>query len=245
MSRARRALHAASSTSITKGHLSMTTKTAPPTPAALQRPSRRAGLFALAVSAAAVTLAPAAAAAKVTLSEGHIDAGSARIVGGKLRAYVKDGTKGRVVWRDPASVVIRVVDRARVTLPAGMGFIGRRGATVWMIPQVQKQGVIWSGWNTEEINSNQIRGGVTWQLRSVSGPGRVVLFQTGPFGEERVLFNSGRRLPQSTVIAPGTHAHGNWAFTKKGTYRLGFAMSVTTSSGARQRVTATLTHRVG
>lgn len=194
----------------------------------------------------AAALAPAAAGAKtVVLADGHIDAGSARIVHGKLHSYIKDATGPTVIWRDPASVVIRVVNGAKVKLPSGMSFIGSAGQTVWMIPQVQKQGVIWAGWNTEEITSKQIRGGITWKLRKVTGPGRVVLFQTGSFGDEHVLFNSGHRLPQSYVIPPGTHAHGNWAFTKKGTYKMAFTMSITTASGKHQSDDATLTYKVG
>jgi putative ABC transporter-associated repeat protein len=202
-------------------------------------------LRAVTVATLALTVSPGAATAKVTLADGHVDAASAKIVGGKLRTYVKDATKGRVVWRDPSDVVIRVVDRAKVTLPAGMDFIGRRGATVWMIPQVQRQGIIWSGWNTEEITSKQIRGGITWQLTKVVGPGRVVVFQTGSFGDEKVVFNSGRGLPQTYTIPTGTHAHANWAFTKRGKYRLTYTMRVTTRSGKRQSATATLTHQIG
>jgi putative ABC transporter-associated repeat protein len=192
----------------------------------------------------AAVLGSTATAHAVTISDGHVDVGSARIVDGQLRSYVKDSTGGRVVWRDPSSVVTRVVDRARVRLPSGMEFIGRRGQTVWMIPQVQKRGIVWAGWNTEEISRRQIRGGVAWKLRSVSGPGRVVLFQTGSFGDERVLFNSSS-LPQTYTIPPGTHAHGNWAFTARGTYRMRFTMSIRTRSGERQRANATLTFRVG
>jgi len=195
---------------------------------------------------AAAVLGPAVAAdAKVTLSDGHVDVGSARIVDGKLRSYVKDATGDRVVWRDPSTVVIRVVNRARVTLPAGMGFVGRRGQRVWMIPQVQKRGIIWAGWNTEEISRRQVRGGVAWKLRKVSGPGRVVVFQTGSFGDEDVLFTTRRGLPQTYTIPVGTHAHGNWAFTKKGTYKMRFTMSVRTRGGRRQRDNATLTFKVG
>jgi putative ABC transporter-associated repeat protein len=191
-------------------------------------------------------LGPATSAdAKVTLSDGHADVGAARIVNGKLRTYVKDATEGRVVWRDPSTVVIRVVNKARVKLPSGMGFIGRPGQRVWMIPQAQKQGIIWAGWNTEEISSRQIRGGVAWKLRKMSGPGRVAVFQTGSFGDEDIMFNSANRLPQTYSIPAGVHAHGNWAFTRKGTYRLRFTMSVHTTSGKRQRDSATLTFRVG
>jgi putative ABC transporter-associated repeat protein len=197
------------------------------------------------LTAAAMLGLAGPAAAKVTLSDGHVDVGAARIVDGKLRSYVKDDTGDRVVWRDPASVVVRVVNKARVRLPAGMGFVGRRGQRVWMIPQAQKRGIIWAGWNTEEISRRQIRGGVAWKLRKVRGPGRVVVFQTGSFGDEDVLFSSRRRLPQTYTIAPGTHAHGNWAFTKRGTYKLRFTMSIRTRGGRRQRDNATLTFRVG
>jgi putative ABC transporter-associated repeat protein len=196
--------------------------------------------------ASAAALAPAGTAhAKVTLADGHVDVGAVRIVDGKLRSYVKDATAGRVVWRDPSTVVIRVVDKARVRLPSGMGFIGRPGQAVWMIPQVQKRGIIWAGWNTEEISSRQVRGGIAWKLRKVSGPGRVVVFQTGSFGSEDVLFNSRRGLPQTYTIPAGTHAHGNWAFTKKGTYTMRFSMSVRTPSGQRRRDNAALTFKVG
>lgn len=198
-----------------------------------------------AVTARRAAAGAAARAATVTIADGHVDAGSARIVGGRLRSEVKDATKGRVVWRDPASVVMRVVDRAKVRLPAGTELVGRRGQTVWMIPQVQKPGVIWAGWNTEEIRRGQIRGAVDWTLRRVSGPGRFVVFQTGTFGAASVIFDSARRLPQTLAIAPGVHAHGNWAFTRRGTYRLRFAMRVTTAAGQRQTANATLTFRVG
>jgi putative ABC transporter-associated repeat protein len=205
---------------------------------------RRKLLIPLVASAAALGSA-GVADAKVTLADGHADVGAARIVNGKLRSYVKDDTGSRPVWRDPSTVVIRVGNRARVRLPSGMGFVGRAGQRVWMIPQVQKRGVIWAGWNTEEISSRQIRGGVAWQLRSVSGPGRVVVFQTGSFGSEDVLFNSGRGMPQTHTIPVGTHAHGNWAFTRQGTYKMRFSMSVRTRSGQRRRDNATLTFRVG
>lgn len=206
-------------------------------------PARAMLVAALALLAGVVP--SAAADAKATLADGHVDVGSARIVGGKLRSYVKDDTGRRVVWRAPSTVVVRVVDKARQRLPAGMNGIGREGETVWMIPQVQQPGVIWAGWNTEEISSRQIRGGVGWTLRKVSGPGRVAVFQTGSFGDRDVLFTSARRLPQTYTIPPGTHAHGNWIFTRKGTYRMQFTMRVTTRAGKGLSDTATLTFRVG
>ena len=208
--------------------------------------TRRRILAAAACAAAALVAAPAAEA-RTTVSEGHVDAVSARIVGGKLQSVFKDGTRGpgRVVWRDPASVTVRVVPKAAVTLPSGLGFVGPRGSRAWMIPQVQRDGIVWAGWNTEEIGAGDVRGGVRWTLRRVQGPGKVAIFQTGSFGESTVLFDSGKRLPQSMTIPVGTHAHGNWAFTKRGTYRLTYRLSARLANGRTSSDDATLTVRVG
>lgn len=72
-----------------------------------------------------------------------------------------------------------------------------------------------------------------------------MIFQTASFGSSDVLFTSGRRLPQSRTLAVGTHAHGNWAFTRPGTYRLSYELSARSASGKRLRDAATLTFAVG
>jgi len=185
--------------------------------------------------------APAHAA--VTLSSGHADYG-ARIVGGKLQAQVKDSTRaGKTAWRDPSDVVISLGSNARYTLPES-NFLGSKGTRTWMIPQTQKSGVIWLGWNTEEVSARQLKTGVTWTLERVSGPGRVAVFQTGSFGAADVLFDSKRSRPGSRTIPLGVHAHGNWAFTHAGTYRLRFRIAATSRSGKRLADTDTLTVRV-
>lgn len=205
---------------------------------------RTASLALVATLALLAALAPVAAA-KVVLAKGHVDVGSAIVRGDKLRFKVKDDTGRRVVWRDPSDVVIKVNRKARTRLPAGMDFVGPRGKRVWMIPQVQRRGVIWAGWNTEEVGRREVKGGVSWILRKVRGPGRVVVFQTGSFGEHDIIFTSARRLPQRLGIRPGVHAHGNWAFTGKGTYKMTFAMVARTEAGRRIGDRGTLTFKVG
>lgn len=192
----------------------------------------------------AVLLAGAAPAhAAVTLSSGHADYG-ARIVGGKLQAQVKDNTRGgRAVWRDPSDVVVALNASARSTLPRS-SFLGSKGASVWMIPQTQKSGVIWLGWNTEALKPDQLRTGLTWTLERVSGPGRVAVFTTGAFGDPSVVFDSGRPRPGTRTIPLGVHAHANWSFSRAGTYKLRFSSSATSRSGKRLSDTATLTVRV-
>ena len=207
-------------------------------------PTLRIGLAAL-LAAAALLTAAAPAGARVVLSNGHVDVGSAVVDNGKLRFLVKDDTGSRLAWRDPDDVTIRVVGAAATRLPSGMGFVGREGKRVWMIPQVQRRGVIWAGWNTEEVSPSEVRGGVNWILRRVTGPGRVVVFQTGSFGEHDVIFNTDRRMPQAYGIRPGVHAHANWAFTAKGVYRMSFAMLARTEAGKRIGDRGVLTIKVG
>jgi putative ABC transporter-associated repeat protein len=193
---------------------------------------------------AGVLLAGATPAhAAVTLSSGHVDYG-ARIVGGKLQAQIKDGTRqGRATWRDPAGVVIAVDARARHTLPENT-FLGKRGTRLWMIPQTQKAGVVWLGWNTQELKAGDLRGGLTWTLERVSGPGRMTVFTTGAFGDASVKFDSARSRPGTLNVPANVHAHANWSFARAGTYKLRFKSTVTARSGKRLSDTATLTVRV-
>lgn len=185
--------------------------------------------------------APAHAA--VTLSSGHADYG-ARIVGGKLQTQVRYGAgDGKSVWREPSDVVVSINAKAQHALPKS-NFLGNKGTRLWLIPQTQKRDVIWLGWSTEQVKSNQLRGGVSWTLEGVSGPGRVAVFTTGSFGNADVLFDSKRARPGTRTIPVGVHAHGNWAFTRAGTYKLRFKMSATSRAGRSLSDRTALTVRV-
>jgi len=199
--------------------------------------------------AAAATMAtvPAAAQARVTLSTGHVDVVTAQIERGKLRIVVKDETRGvaRRAFRDPSDVLIRVVPKARVQLPSGMSFVGRKGSSAWVIPQTQRAGIIWAGWNTQHVPRTLIRGSLRWSLRSVKGPGKVVLFTTGSFGDHSTIFSSARKLPQTRTLPMGVHVHSNWAFTRRGAYRMRFNLRGTSRGGRKLSATETLLFRVG
>ncbi|MDO8196962.1 choice-of-anchor M domain-containing protein [Conexibacter sp. JD483] len=200
-----------------------------------------------AVVVSTLATASAARAEPVVLADGHVDY-AARMVGGQLRNQIKDGTQGvdRVVWREPADVVFEVREAAKTTVPADarMRFLGAAGASTWTIPQVQRQGILWAGWNTEALTLADVGGPLTWTLQSAQGPGTVALFQSGPFGDPDIFFNSGDGLPDSRRIPLGTHAHGNWAFSAPGTYQLTFAMATTRPGGEPTSDTQTLTVNV-
>ena len=148
------------------------------------------GLAGLLAANALLVAFAAPVSAKVVLADGHVDAGSAVVNGDKLRFLVKDATGGGVVWRNPDDVVIRVVGAARTRLPDGVGFIGPRGKRVWMIPQVQRRGVIWAGWNTER--GRQSRG----QGRSQLDSAQRSWFRPGRGLSDRLLRRTERDLQQ-------------------------------------------------
>jgi len=199
---------------------------------------------ALAVS----TAAPAAAGAAVVLQDGHVDV-AARMVGGALRMQVKDGTAGAgaVVWREPADTVLHARPASATTVPAGgaMSFLGAPGAPLWLLPQVQRAGLLWPGWNTEQLTPAEVAGPVRWTLTGVEGPGSFALFTTGAFGAVDTLFDSGDGLPDAREIPLGTHAHGNWAFGAEGRYLLSFELRARTPSGATLVDARTVTVTVG
>lgn len=166
------------------------------------------------------------------------------MVSGQFRSQIKDATGGaeRVVWRDPATVLFQVSQDARTTIPAEsrLTFLGPLGSATWMIPQVQRPGILWAGWNTEDLASADISSSITWTLQSVQGPGTVAVFQTGSFGAPDVIFNSADGLPDQRQIAIGVHAHANWAFSQPGAYRLTLQMAATRPSAEFVSDTQTL-----
>ncbi|MGC7102730.1 choice-of-anchor M domain-containing protein [Amycolatopsis lurida] len=184
----------------------------------------------------------------VVLDDGHVDAIAPRVLDGQLTTQVKDGTAGpdQVVWRDPGEVVLHAVPAAKNTIPSnnpGYAFLGPAGSPVWLIPQTQIPGIVWAGWNTEELGPATVSGDVTLSLSEVDGPGNVAVFLTGL--SPTVLFNAVDGLPDNLQVPLGTHAHANWGFTAEGVYRLTFTVTATLASGGQQSDTDTYTFAVG
>lgn len=209
-------------------------------------------LTAAAKAVTEVAEAASAAAADVVsdrkvLDEGHIDF-AARVVGDRLQIHVKDGTvSGKTTWREPSSVVLHVKPAAKNTLPAGdeFAFLGKGGDPVWLLDQVQQEGLLWPGWSTDNIAAGATKGGVKFSLTGVDGPGAYALYTYDAMSGANVLFNSKDGVPDSFDVPANTHAHGGWAFTKEGTYRLTFRMSGKLADGTAVSDTETVTFVVG
>lgn len=178
---------------------------------------------------------------RAVLSSGHVD-WATRVVDGRLRSLVKDGTTSSTVWREPSSTVIWVKPSAQERSVGGaFSFLGGAGAPVWQIPQTQDRDLVWLGWNTEELTSAQVQGPVTWTLTGVDGPGAVTVYELSSFGAPQVILTPGG----STQIPLGVHAHGNWAFSAEGTYTLRFSQTATLADGRRSTDVQSLTVVVG
>ncbi|MFC8906708.1 anchored repeat ABC transporter, substrate-binding protein, partial [Micromonospora sp. NPDC057140] len=214
-------------------------------PAPVTAPKPAAAPGPTAASPSAVKAAATSTAARQVIADGHVDMGP-QLSGDSWTIRIKDDRSSPPVWRETADVVLQIKDKAKTTVPAGTGFLGDPGDTVWLLPQTQQAGLVWPGWNTQHPSVvSGVRGDVTWTLRGVDGPGRFALFLTGAFGNADVLFDSSRPFPQKTGVALNSHAHGNWAFSKPGLYRLAVQMSGTTSAGRAVTDTKTLTIAVG
>lgn len=175
------------------------------------------------------------AAVDLVLADVHVDIG-VRLIDGQLRMQIKDGTDvATPVWRELSTTMYHALPAAAITVPEdpAYAFLGPAGSSTFVLPQVQQTGLLWPGWNTEEITTAQVSGPVTWTVHGVQGPGRFALFTTNSFGAPSVLFNSDDGLPDRVDVPLGTHAHGNWAFSAAGLYNLDIEMAVTTAAGTR------------
>lgn len=200
-----------------------------------------------AVPKVAARAATTPASGRKVFADGHVDMGP-QLTGNTWRIRIRDDTGSPPVWRELSDVVLHAVDKAKIKVPSGAdyAFLGPAGSDVWLLPQAQQSGIVWPGWNTQDPSVvGGTRGNVTWRLTTVDGPGEFKLFLTGSFGKPDVLFDSAKNLPQQMSIPPNTHAHGNWAFTKSGVYRLGVQMTATTTAGKSVTDTRTLNVAVG
>ncbi|WP_030226967.1 choice-of-anchor M domain-containing protein [Actinoalloteichus caeruleus] len=183
----------------------------------------------------------------VVLDEGHVDV-AARVREDELRMAVKDGTTpGVVEWRELEDVLFHANPDSGTTVPdaPAYDFLGGPGDPVWILPQTQLEGVLWPGWNTEEILPDQLAGAVHWRLTAAEGPGAFVLYQDGTFGPNDPVLDSRDALPTGFDVPLGQHAHANWAFTAEGVYCLSFTMSATTPAGGSTSDGGTLAVAVG
>jgi surface-anchored protein len=173
---------------------------------------------------------------RTPLTTGHIDALDVDYDGTNLTLDVRNHTVSPINDDvDPATLELHAVPASQTTVPADSryAFLGPAGAPVWILPQTQRTGVLWPGWDTNDVPAGAFQSDrVTVRLASVSGPGQFTLYTVNSLGSPTVLLNSADGLPDAFNVSRGVHAHANWAFGAAGTYTLTFEVTATTTGGA-------------
>jgi surface-anchored protein len=158
----------------------------------------------------------------IAMAHVHIET---RFIDGRLRLVVYDFESGDFA---PSDYGFLVPLAARRPIPSSLtNLLGPAGRRVSILPQIDDGVLPFLGIGAEGLAPTQFEGGtVRLRLMRVDGPGHFVVWQTGPFGDAQVLFNSGDGLGASDVMTlragPGAHIHANFAFGAPGQYAITF-----------------------
>lgn len=195
-----------------------------------------AGVLTLGLTAGSL---PAHAASATQIIEGvHTDAISADITNKQLDlfSYADLPETGHTKLNaDDIAFYLPDNPATRMRVPAGYEFIAAEGQQVWFAPQNQIQGVLWPGWNTQDISPGEVAGdSLTMELVGAETPqgGSVEIFQSPQLGQDGpVRIWSSDENFKSYQQPVNSHVHANWAFTQKGIYKLTFRVSGTLVDG--------------
>lgn len=187
----------------------------------------RVPLLTTATAAATAALlawaAPAQAGSLVVLSQGHADIVDVAYEEGAFEIAVHDETVEPDVERDPADVLFWAKPESAVAVPddSRYAFLGNPGATVYVLPEVENEALLFAGIATEELEPGVFAGDtISLRFKKVIGPDGVSLFTTDPAGNPSVAVDSEDGLPDVITLPVGTHMHQNWAFEKPGYYAI-------------------------
>lgn len=162
----------------------------------------------------------------VVIRDGHVDFGPV-VTDGTMSLQLRDDTIAPPQWRNPQDMVLVLDNTATQRLPDGneFEFTGATGGqNVWVIPQTQKPGVPWLGWNTQSPTlEGVVDRGVTFTYEGHQGPGNFSLFlqDGGLNGAEKVFIDTG----DTAWVDLGTHTHANWVFTEPGVHLVKLAVT--------------------
>lgn len=111
------------------------------------------------------------------------------------------------------------------------------GDSLFVLPQTENPNLLFLGVGAEELADGVLAGNTaTLRLASVSGPGQFSIWQSGltPTTPQLIMATSdGIDAADAYEVEAGSHAHMNFAFTKKGFYEVTFvAMGVDADGNA-------------
>ncbi|AMN69089.1 choice-of-anchor M domain-containing protein [Corynebacterium pseudotuberculosis] len=158
---------------------------------------------------------------KVEISKGHVDI-SPKEIDDSLALVIKDESgqhDSKAVLREPNSVTFVVPQSSKTLLKGDIKDIAKKGDRVYMLPEVQKTGLVWPGFSTEEIYA-ETEDNYEFTITPKHTPegGKWVAY-SGDAGssENRIGDSSGEHVYKAEG---STHRHLNWVFTKPGKYTM-------------------------
>jgi surface-anchored protein len=175
-------------------------------------------------------LAAVPASAAVIYSAGHADLGVAYEDGAfdfhfHGEGAIIDGVEVDDQEYAASDVIIYAGPASTLVLPDGFDMPGlgkSAGDTIWVLPWTEEDGLPFLGTASEELNSADWVGGITFTLGNVtspSGTGEFALWRYGVFGET-MLDISSLTGPDAVTTQTGSHDHFNWGFTETGTWTI-------------------------
>jgi surface-anchored protein len=204
---------------------------------------------ALSLPLAIVLPSSATSSPVVKLMVGHVDAIDVAYEDGELELSVHDETVEPDIERDPAAVRFVALPESAVAVPEDpeYAFLGAPGETVWVLPEIQNEELLWAGLSAEEVDPGVFAGDeLTVSFVRVAGPGGFSMFDTALDGGPNLLVDSQDGLRDKITLRAGTHQHVNWGFEAPGTYAVTYRVQgrlVDTGERVRSDL-ATLTFKV-
>lgn len=179
-------------------------------------------LWVLVVTGAGVLSAPGQA----ILSSGHMDIGILYEAGAWDLHVHKESPPPDEEFA-PSDAIVQLGARAQLpggvpNSPAAAAFFGPVGSALWILPKSADPELPFLGIGAEEMSSADWNGPLTLTLTDVRGPGNVLVWDVGAFGELQPLISSrdGISAVDSVAVEAGGHAHYFWAFTEPGDYEV-------------------------
>lgn len=163
-------------------------------------------------------------AKKLELSSGHIDLFNVVAEGKKLVLNAKDDTTGeKPVLRAPESFFLRVSDKSKQDIPAGLAKKTAPHGYLLSSGGEDQTYAPFAGWDTSLVRPHF--GPISINFTKVTTPkdGKVFMFHPSPSGkiisplvDGNMELNSGDSILQKTPM----HVHTSWLFTAPGVYTM-------------------------
>lgn len=174
---------------------------------------------------------------QLDLHSGHVDI-APRYENGALTLRLKDETnlyERGAVWRAPRDAFFSVPKQVARPLREDIEGFAQAGDTVAILPETQRNGVVWPGLSNEDAWDEHKRN-YHYTFRTVDAPegGKWIAFAGGKAAPDERIAGSDT---QRTFTTDGkTHMHLAWAFTRPGTYKIGVRLAEVSGQEADEEV---------